>query len=873
MRAAMILLLWLWPAGLPAWAESDRLTTGDVTEVAGLIDTVLTGSGDFALAEAKAGEFYSLILRDFGAESREALQIEWLIVLAVTAQGRSDEGVGLGAQMMAKAERLLTASDPLGYKCAAAYAVALRTTGKAAEALALLSDALSEAERRLPPDALEVDELRLLQVQSAVTEGDLELAQAGYALLDARLSARRDPAALALRSMAMIGWSQLVADHGNPAAAVPLYAATLAAIDVQFGTLKFPRMQPIRLTTVVLMAEAMETAGQRDKVPALLRPLLAEVAAHYGTDSPFWADLAFMLAVALAGDAPGGVGQPEAIQLLQRVVAIRAAVGGDTVDLLRARQNYAVLLAANGRAAEAVAQLRAMHGAALPGTRGQIVYVLRSAQESGALTREQAVEAALVWLQDSQSTGAAAAQRLLTARLEAGSDEGAALLRARSDLRTRLQTAHAALSAQTTVPLAARDAAEVAALRVRIGRIGDDLLSVSQDLAAKTPKLAGVTGQGTLSLAQIRDRLKPDEALVVIDPPQDAGDVGLIVAVNADAVDWHTFQVPAPDVEAAVGQLRAGIDLRLGVRSAAALTVVDRVEDFDLATAYRLYAQTAGQVVGVTAGKAHLYFDLRGAVAALPPQLLVMSPPLSDDPAKADWLIRHHAVTVLPAIASLPPATPRTAPATGFLAFADARHAGLAPLPETAGEVRAVAAALRQDEDTLRLGADATEAAVKAAALDSIGTLYFATHGLVGGDRVGGDALPQAALALTPGGGEDGLLTASEIIDLRLNARIVVLSACNTASGGVPGAEALSGLAQAFLYAGARGLLVSHWPVESRSAARLMSDTFSALASTPGIGLARAQQQAILTMIDHPPDPRWSHPAYWAPFVLVGSPD
>ena len=873
MRAAMILLLWLWLTGGPASAEDGRLTSVAVTEVAGLIDTVLTGSGDFALAEARARDFYSLILRDFGAESREALQIEWLIVLAVTAQGRGDEAVGLGAQMMAKAERLLTASDPLGYKSAAAYAVALRTTGAAAEALALLSDALSEAERWLPTGALEVDELRLLQVQSAVAEGDVDLAQAGFRLLEARLAPRTDPPALALRAMAMIGWSQLVADHGDPAAALPLYVQTLAAIDAQFGNLKLPRMQPVRLTTVVLMAGTMVTAGQRDRVPPLLRPLLAEVAAHYGTDSPFWADLAFMLAVALAGDEPGGAGQPEAIQLLRRVVAIRAEVGGNTVDLLRARQNFAVLLAANGRAGEGVAQLRAMHGVALPGTRGQIVYVLRAAQEGGALTGEQAVEAALIWLQDSQSTGAAAAQRLLTARLEAGSDEGAALLRAQSDLRTRLETAQAALSAQTTRPLAERDATEVAALRARIGQIGDDLSAVSQDLAAKAPKLAGATGQGTLSLAQVRDRLQPDEALVVIDPPHDAGDVGLIVAVSDDAVDWHTFQVAATDVEATVTRLRKGIDLRLGVRSATALTLADRTEDFDLATAHWLYAQTVGQVVGVTAGKAHLYFDLRGAVAALPPQLLVVTPPQSDDPAQAGWLIRHHAVTVLPAIFSLPPPTPGTAPATGFLAFADARHAGLAPLPETAGEVRAVAAALGQDKDTLRLGANATEAEVKAAPLDTIGTLYFATHGLVGGDRVGAAALSQAALALTPGGGEDGFLTASEIIDLRLNARVVVLSACNTATGGVPGAEALSGLVQAFLYAGARALLVSHWPVESRSAARLMTDTFRALGAAPERGLARAQQAAILSMIDAPADARWSHPAYWAPFVLVGSPD
>ena len=52
-----------------------------------------------------------------------------------------------------------------------------------------------------------------------------------------------------------------------------------------------------------------------------------------------------------------------------------------------------------------------------------------------------------------------------------------------------------------------------------------------------------------------------------------------------------------------------------------------------------------------------------------------------------------------------------------------------------------------------------------------------------------------------------------------------------------------------------------------------MTDTFRALAAAPERGLARAQQVAILSMIDAAPDPRWSHPAYWAPFVLVGSPD
>ena len=100
--------------------------------------------------------------------------------------------------------------------------------------------------------------------------------------------------------------------------------------------------------------------------------------------------------------------------------------------------------------------------------------------------------------------------------------------------------------------------------------------------------------------------------------------------------------------------------------------------------------------------------------------------------------------------------------------------------------------------------------------------VYFATHGLVAGEVKG---LGEPSLALTlpkqPSETDDGLLTASEVAQLKLNADWVVLSACNTIAGDKPGAEALSGLARAFFYAGARALLVSHWAVESNAATRL----------------------------------------------------
>ena len=122
----------------------------------------------------------------------------------------------------------------------------------------------------------------------------------------------------------------------------------------------------------------------------------------------------------------------------------------------------------------------------------------------------------------------------------------------------------------------------------------------------------------------------------------------------------------------------------------------------------------------------------------------------------------------------------------------------------------------------IHLGRDASETTVKRAALAEYGIVYFATHGLVAGD-IKGVGEPSLALSIPdqPSELDDGLLTASEVAQLKLNADWVVLSACNTIAGDKPGAEALSGLARSFFYAGARALLVSHWAVDSEAATRL----------------------------------------------------
>jgi CHAT domain-containing protein/tetratricopeptide (TPR) repeat protein len=208
------------------------------------------------------------------------------------------------------------------------------------------------------------------------------------------------------------------------------------------------------------------------------------------------------------------------------------------------------------------------------------------------------------------------------------------------------------------------------------------------------------------------------------------------------------------------------------------------------------------------------------------------------------------------------------------------------PLPETADEVCAVAkslGALGRERETVWLGARATETNLKAFSkegkLARHRVLHFATHGLLAGET---EALLSAkaepALMLTPPKDgttpaeleqDDGLLMASEVAQLELDADWVVLSACNTAAGDKGDAEALSGLARAFFYAKARALLVSHWYVSSDAAVKLTTGTFAELRADPKLGRAEALRRSMAALITMG-RPHEAHPEQWAPFVLVG---
>lgn len=228
-------------------------------------------------------------------------------------------------------------------------------------------------------------------------------------------------------------------------------------------------------------------------------------------------------------------------------------------------------------------------------------------------------------------------------------------------------------------------------------------------------------------------------------------------------------------------------------------------------------------------------------------------------------------------VASVSRANRAVSPVALRSGLADVVHLRLqTPLPETTDELCSVGRALGADERDLHLGQRATEANLKSlsdsGALRDFRILHIATHGTLAG-QVSGTRQP--GLIFTPpekpNATDDGYLSAEEIATLKLDADWVILSACNTAAGDSAdqGAEALSGLARGFFYAGARALLVSHWEVDSQATVKLITSAIQSISGSSQVGRAEALRQAMLKLAtsNNKAD---NHPSRWAPFVVVG---
>ncbi|HYG67896.1 MAG TPA: CHAT domain-containing protein, partial [Anaeromyxobacteraceae bacterium] len=189
-----------------------------------------------------------------------------------------------------------------------------------------------------------------------------------------------------------------------------------------------------------------------------------------------------------------------------------------------------------------------------------------------------------------------------------------------------------------------------------------------------------------------------------------------------------------------------------------------------------------------------------------------------------------------------------------------AERGGLVRLTGSGVEARSVAGFAPEGAGLVRLRDEASEAFLKQSELDDFSIIHFATHALV--DEA---SLARTALALAPGGGEDGFVAPGDLAALHLDADLVVLSACRTAGGVVLAGEGVRGLATPLLEAGARTVVATQWRVPDQSTVRLIDDFYAGLAR--GLPAGDALRGAKLAAME-----RGAPAGEWAAFTLVGDP-
>jgi CHAT domain-containing protein len=581
--------------------------------------------------------------------------------------------------------------------------------------------------------------------------------------------------------------------------------------------------------------------------------------------------------------------------LYKRALVIEErALGPEHIDVALALNNFAKFYSDQGRYAEAYAFVQLLF-ARKPSYKDPSLFpVIFGAQEFKLLTPDQAFADSYRVVQFTSSSSAAGAMQKLAQRYAAGSNELAQLVRRDQDLIAESDKVDKALIAAVSRQPEQRNQFGEDRIRARLSEIGSERSQIGTILAQRFPDYVSLSRPQPLTLKETQALLSDDEAVVIID----IGHKSYAWVVTKTSADWTDIPANSKTLNDEVAMLRQALTFK-----------IDR--PFDTALAYQIYQQTLGAIANRFADKKRISVIANGALTAIPFQLLVTSDPKGKTLKDVNWLVKSHAVTVVPSIYSLRTMRaqkPQSTASRPMIAFADpvfsktarkeaerislrsmtdfysgtqinipALAETLDQLPSTKDEVLKVAKTLNADASDIHTGLEATETAVKRAPLDQYRIVYFATHALVAGDiEAFTRAKAEPALALTipekPTDQDDGLLQVSEVAALKLNADWVVLSACNTAASDGVGAEALSGLARAFFYAGARSLVVSHWDVLDNETVQLMSDLFKISSQNKSLSHGEALRQAQLNMLNHGKDDEDAHPRVWAPFVVVGEP-
>lgn len=860
--------------GLSVYRDALRLGLGSLATdrlVSGTIEVPLTQAGDpqaFARAQAEAisdeAALTEAYRRSNAGEFAEAAEFFSVSAQALQGQGATEATLNTALQQS--------------------------NLGNFIEAAALFAEAAPAAESdpvlaRLARNFQAIDSLNRGEASEAIELLDTPLPQASQSL-EATLQLQIDDA-LAER---------LSAEQGNAIGGVGSDLTVLERAQLLDGQAQYVR------------AAALSQLGRTDAAEAALLEAQSELLAVRDgrVVSMSWLHAQVLAELAEIAERRGNVAQAETLHM--DAVGMLEDYYPGSPALVSARALLAGLLARNGREGEAIALYRQLVDNAdnkpAPALRRLLTpyfdILARQSDRSAAATDMFAASQLML------RPGLAQTQAVLARELSGGSDEASQLFRQSSNLTRAIEVLRAEVAQLEASDAEQQSASEqLAAQRERLEQLRQRQLEVQQQLAAY-PRYR-VVSDDRMDLAQLREILRDGEAylkLVVL-----GDDAYAIYAEPGDAIAYRLSASPA-EIGRMVDALRDSIAIE---QAGQTITY-----PFEIGLARELYAHLLGPIDPNLVDIDHLIFEPDGAMLRLPINLLVtddrsvndyaarVADPAADpyDYRGTAWLGREMQVTtaVSPTafrdVRSTRASNARAeylglgqnTPLTERVAQAATRSGGQmdarcnwAPVtwdnPIDAAELQAARNVLESNgsQAAIMTGDEFTDTRLRRMdELDEYRVLHFATHGLVTAPEP--DCPPRPAL-LTSFGGEDsdGLLSFAEIFDLQIDADLVILSACNTASSGglvalreagltVGGDFALDGLVRAFVGAGGRTVVASHWPVpdDYDATGRLISGFFE---TGQGTGTGEALRQAQLSLMD---DAETSHPFYWSAFAIVG---
>lgn len=599
----------------------------------------------------------------------------------------------------------------------------------------------------------------------------------------------------------------------------------------------------------------------------------------------------------------------EAEQLHQQAITLLTSAYPDSPSLYSAQAQLAGLYSRTGREGDAIALYRAIvaeaEGRPAPSLRNYMANFFELLLSDGA-----SPEAAGDIFAASQlllRPGLAQTQAVLARELSGGSDEASALFRRSVNLGRSIRRTRSSIV--EIEPQAEIDPQAAAALAERKGRL-DSLLEQQAEVLqslSEYPRFRAVSG-GALNLEGMQEILSGDEAYVKMVALDE--EVYMIYITPSDSLAYAIDATPE-ELEDIVFAIRESIAIAEGGQ---VLTF-----PFDLEASRDLYIRLFEPIADRLPSHRHIVFEPDGAMLKLPINLLVTDDEsverYNEQLAGRDgddydfrgvaWLGRSSQIStsVAPTAFRDVRAAPASAASKAYLGLGEN-----VPISDTPGVSTGTRSALAGGENCLwspgiwsnpiksdelydaaqRFGGAQsgrtevlttnafTDSAIKSREdLNEFRILHFATHGLVTAPQ---DGCPPRPALLTSFGDDnsDGLLGFSEIFGLRLDADLVILSACDTAGSATVGATleagitsggdfALDGLVRAFVGAGGRTVLASHWPVpdDFDATTRLISGLFEEDNAETAEALRRSQ----LELMD---DADTSHPFYWSAFAVVG---